>query len=950
MKLFKSSKKKDGEKKSKSSLFGKSKKSVGSNKNLVQQQDKQNPTDAESSSFTSHTDTVTTAMSPRWLNNNGTVNSRSSALSYHEQVLGGGDRSHNDPIDDIGYKNSNTSSGKPQNNPFGESDAHVNSHSFSSSESEGSDMDHMESSTDALRPILEYLEEKERREWADDLNDSPRQSDTAAEKEELDEMLRKAVDRMDVNLNNVEVQRIGTRIVYLVSKLRKRNTIDSNHNEANAECWYADDKATAQRSNHSSLYDEDDEELITDALDAILQAMEDFPDDEVLIENACCALEATSEKRNIHVNAKRILEEVLMAIEGFADNHSVVSSSMGILYNLSSSSNENPTNTRSNKEHSNDELRRKLAKYALPSILQGMKEHRDDLELYTKGCKAMVNFTMDDPNAQQILACKESLGLRVISEGMKYWQADKLDEFAVLQHLRLRLAAIRVLKNLSTHISLEVKGKIALGGGAARIMDRLLEALVFTGKDLVANNYQVGELSTNIEVEDLWNEEDEVELCLAIMRDALETIGNLANIESVIKDDPRSPHMPTIYRSATVDNSSAETIQKQLTKAVKPVVNIIRQHPNRPSLQYHGLTCVKKLAISHADSIADQGGISTFLNLLSSSGVASVNESMIREKALSCLTGLLSPSSNADGLDLVASMETEDGLDTIFRTIRRYQSDTAVIETAYEALFYLSCRVRVVLSSIEGRHHSISNGVGANSAQRLESQLCLEENIFVMLGTLNQYFQVSESISQRGMGLLVNVHAFLTRTQAQHREPDILVSDGGIRLVLVVMRRHGLAVAIQEYGVGLLAGILRSATSYDAIRREFVDEEGLSTVLSAMMIHPDHAAVQSHGCDVLIQLMAIDKHPMENGYSETAGFSAYYKKCILEETNAVMVVQDSMQRFRSHKGVTHYASILLKELSKATAVTPLSALPSKLQSSIRSSTSKISSSIRSSLE
>jgi hypothetical protein len=176
-------------------------------------------------------------------------------------------------------------------------------------------------------------------------------------------------------------------------------------------------------------------------------------------------------------------------------------------------------------------------------------------------------------------------------------------------------------------------------------------------------------------------------------------------------------------------------------------------------------------------------------------------------------------------------------------------------------------------------------------------------------------------------------------------------------LVLAVMRRHGLAVAIQEYGVGLLSGILKSAISSHAIRREFVDEEGISTVLAAMMIHPDHAAVQSHGCDVLIQLMAIDKHPMENGYSETATFAAYYKKCILEETNAVAVVQDSMERFRTNKGVQHFGSALLQELSTTTAVTPLSALPSKaasistkLQSSIFSSTSMISSSIRSSLE
>ncbi len=937
MKLFKSSKKKDAEKKSRS-LFGKSKKS--DSKKHLQQQQKPISADVESSSFTSHTDTATT-MSPQWLNSNGNVNSRSSALLYHEQVLGG---SVGSAIDKHGRNNNAVSNNdEKMNSQFDKGKRHAynaNVSSFSSSDSEGSDLGEVESSVNALRNVLEFLEEKDRKEWADGIGNSQKK-DKAAEKEELDGMLRTTVDRMDVEPNDMEVQRLGTRIVYYISKFRQNNI--SQPNPKAGECWYADEKAAVET--YSSSFNDDDEELVTDALDAILQAMEDFPDDEVLIENACSAIEATSKMSVINNNAKRILEEVLMAIEGFADNPAVVSSCLGILYNLSSSSSTGNSVTGRSIQHGNDDLRRRLAKYALPSILQGMKEHREDLQLYAKGCKALDNFTRDDPNAQRLLACKESLGLRVISEGLKYWQIDKLDVFAMLQHLRLRLAAIRVLKNLSTHPSLEVKGKIALGGGAARLIDRLLEALVFTGKDLVDNNYQVGEFNAN-ESEEV-DEDDDVAISLAIMRDALETIGNLANIESVIKDDPRSPHMPTIHRSAAVDNSSAEDIQRQLTRAVKPVLNIIRQHPNRPSLQFHGLTCIRQLTISHADSIANHGGISTFLNVLSSVGIAPVNDSMIHERALSCLTGLLSPASNADGLDLVASMETEDGLDTIFRTIRRYQSNTEVIETAYESLFYLSCRVRVVLASIVGRHQSISYGVGAKSARRLKTQLCLEENIFVMLGTLNQYFEASEAISQRGLGLLVNVHSFLTENQDQrHQDPDILVSDGGIRLVLAIMRRHGLAVAIQEYGVGLLAGILKHAISYDAIRREFVDEEGISTVLSAMMIHPDHAAVQCHGCDVLIELMAINKHPMENGYSETAGFSAYYKKCILEETNAVALVQDSMQRFRSNKRVTHYGSALLEELSSTTAVTPLSALPSKLQSSIMSSTSKISSSFR----
>ena len=922
MKLFKS-KKKDGEKTSRHSLFGGRKKRESTKD--------PNSTDADSSSSPSQTDTTTT-ISPDWLNSTGTVNSRSNALAYHEDVLRGGDRSHTNPFSmgdensEDGCISSNVNKDEGANKSF-EEYSNARSSAFSESGSEGIDIGEMESSVDVLNNILTHLTEIEHREWAAGL-DSSQKEDTPTERDDLDDFMRKAVDQMEIESQDMEVQRLGTQIVYRLSTLRQKNRIDSNENridsnEDASKCWYTTEENTSRNYDLSDEYEMDSEmdSITTDAMEAILQAMEDFPDDEELIENACMALEATTEMKSIESISKRILEEILMAIEGFADHPVVVSSSLGILYNIS-------------KPNRNDDLRRRLAKYALPSILQGMKEHRDDVELYTKGCKAMANFTRDDPNAQRILACKEALGLRIISEGLKYWEVEDLDEDAVVQHLHLRWAAIQVLKNLSTHSSLEVKGKIALGGGAARIVDRLLEALVFTGKDLIKNNYNVEDFSMN--EGDQVDEEDEVGISLIIMRDSLQTIENLANIESVVtKDDPRSLHMPTIRTSAAVDNSSAEDIQRQLTKAVKPVLNTIRQHPNRRSLQLHSLSCIRQLTISHSDSISNHGGISTFLNLLSTSSVAAINDSLIHERALSCLTGLLSPSSNADGLDVVASMETEDGLDVIFRTIRRYQSNTSVIERAYESLFYLSCRVRVVLASIVGRHPSISSGLGAKAARKLQDQLCLEENIFVMLGTLNQYFETSDSISQLGLGLLVNVHAFLTQEEKeQNQQSDIVASDGGIRLVLAVMRRHGLTVAIQEYGVGLLAGILKNAINYNAIRCEFVDEEGISTVLAAMMIHPDHAAVHSHGCDVLVQLMTIDKHPMENGYSETAKFSAHYKKCILEETNAVTVVQDSMERFRNHKGVQHYGSALLQMLSVSSKAALIS---SNIRSSIISS-------------
>ena len=298
------------------------------------------------------------------------------------------------------------------------------------------------------------------------------------------------------------------------------------------------------------------------------------------------------------------------------------------------------------------------------------------------------------------------------------------------------------------------------------------------------------------------------------------------------------------------------------------------------------------------------------------------------ERVLGCLCGLLSPSSNADGLDLVASFHNEDGLSTIFRCVRQYQSQRLLLENAFELLFYLSCRVRVVLTSIVGMSPTIQNGVGARAARSIENQFIQEENVFVLLGTINQYIEyenASELICQRGLGILVNIHAFSMQQKQQEQQQDVFASDGGIKLVLHVMRRHGLAVAIQEYGVGLLASILKetmmtmpttisdalsSSSSMTnkkknaniAVSNEFINEEGISTVLAAMMIHPDHGAIQVHGCDVLIYLLKVN-----NGNNK-------YKQFILDETNAVRVINDARSYHKTNKGVQSRASVLLKTL------------------------------------
>ncbi|VEU36967.1 unnamed protein product [Pseudo-nitzschia multistriata] len=887
------------------------------------------------------------------------------------------------------------------------------------------------SSSGLLEKILTHLTEQEHREWAagagddnnDDCDEKTRGNDEPAEKG-LRQMLRRTVDCMDHEPHDLLVQQHGTRIVYKLAKklfLRRREKEQRKARRRRRERdlrWYEDDhggdgsgdrtgkqKTSPEPSDNNDHDDNDDDhdeyqeetnELILDASDTILQAMEDFPDDEALLEDSCLALEVLTDKNYYSKNygnanrhaapaslfdtktTKRILEEILMTMEGFADNPVVVSSSLGLLGNLSS------TTTTTSKSQAggsfsspnHDDLRRKLARYAIPSILHGMREHRDDAELYTKGCKALANFTRDNPSAQHHLACKENLGLRIVAEGLNRGAGEQNpNELVLLQNLGLRSAALVVLKHLSTHPSLEVKGKIALGGGAARIVDRLLQVLQQTGKELIENNYQVEhsgrDCGRDCGEDDEDDDDDEVGISLSVLQDALQTLENLADIEGVVtKDDPRSPHLPTLHRSPhSAATNSAEDIQKQLTKAVKPVLNTVLQHPNRPSVQYRGLCCIQRLTLGHADAIANHyGGISTLLNVLSSpspeaaflSPCAGITESDIHQKALACLTGLLSPSSNADGLELVASMETEDGLATIFRTVRMYQSRPELISSAFEALFYLSCRARVVLASIAEAEQSrkgasfshFSHGAEAEAARKLRDQLCLEENVFVLVGTIQQYLQADESICQRGLGILLNVQAFLIATAAEadegeprrqsqsqphsHSQPrshapptqrDVLASNGGIKLVLAVMRLHGLAVAIQEYGVGLLASMLGSGSnntsnghtprSRAAALREFFDEEGIVTVISAMVIHPDHALIQSTGCDVLIRLVVVDHSPYNllEADPEATAEAAFYKRCILEDTNARAVVEDALERFPTQKYLQHRGAILLGALS-----------------------------------
>ena len=291
-----------------------------------------------------------------------------------------------------------------------------------------------------LQIILQYLEEKERNEWADDYHyehDVVRSAATpsnvaaaAAASDDgavnLDLFLRRTVDCMEEESQDLEVQRTGSRIIYLIYQLKlkqknrnkkmKQQTLTTSRKN-----WYSDEEEVEveveaeqqqQQQQVETSHDSDEEELLIDVVEAILHAMEDFPDDELVQEDSCLAVEAltTTSLPTIHddVVIHRILEEMLVAMEGLADNSVVVSASFGLLSNLSSS-NSNSSFVKNPK----------LIKYAVSSVLHGMKEHKHNVAIYIKGYQALSNLTVGNYVAQQLLCCTEPLGLRILSEGLQ---------------------------------------------------------------------------------------------------------------------------------------------------------------------------------------------------------------------------------------------------------------------------------------------------------------------------------------------------------------------------------------------------------------------------------------------------------------------------------------------------------------------------------------------------
>jgi hypothetical protein len=301
-----------------------------------------------------------------------------------------------------------------------------------------------------------------------------------------------------------------------------------------------------------------------------------------------------------------------------------------------------------------------------------------------------------------------------------------------------------------------------------------------------------------------------------------------------------------------------------MAKSVKIILNVLRQHPRNLRVQIAGFAALKMLAGSHTELLCSSGGISTILVAMLEHTI----DGELQEQACATLNNLLSsPYAGENSLDLVYSIATEDGLTTIFRSVRMHQANQAVQEAAFGVLYYLSCNRDIPASQ--------------------KRQMCLEENIFVLLATLNQMLD-SELLCQKACGLILNLSFFAPISQ------DVMASVGGIHIILAAMRRHGLNVQVQEFGVGILSGLCLD----DKNHAEFVNEEGISTVLAAMMIHPEQASIQACCCDLLVNLACSDPS---------------YRHAIIDG-NGLRVVNDAMKRHRSHRGVQSCGSELLKVL------------------------------------
>ena len=643
---------------------------------------------------------------------------------------------------------------------------------------------------------------------------------------EMKLMSQHIVDCMTSNDNDLTIQVLGCYAFHLLAIQLQKELYDDEDEDQNSN----------NDNDSHTTNTENDGGMTVYGVEAIVTAMDEFASEELLQQYSCIALQSlTAFTENVqYILSTGHVEDVLVAMEGFTHNVPLQIAALATIENIanyqSSTAVSDPSKTKSQQQE------QKQLSHTTPLILEVLKEHRDDAEIYTQGCSTLAALTYKNPT-NQLMLCKDQIGLRII--------IDAIHKFTK-QTLQVQLYAIRTLENIASHSSPECKRKIVLVQGG---LDRLLDAL----KRNTITTTSISSYEDEIEPDDdqqqqrRRSQQNDKDVSRSIIISALKTMSNMAMSDS------------------NVSASSDET-KRQMSKAIKVILNVLRQHPHNSSIQVAGFTALRYLSDVHSELITSYGGISTILIAM----LEQPTDFAMQEQACETLTNLLSSPNMTDdsSLDLIHTIATEDGLTIIFRSVRMHQAYRAVQESAFGALYYLSCSKDLTSSQ--------------------KQQLCLEENIFVLFGTMNQYID-SELLCQRGCGLILNLSFFAPLSQ------DVMASVGGIRIILAAMRRHGLNSQIQEYSVAILSGLCLDEKNH----QEFVNEEGISSVLAAMMIHPDQSSIQAYSCDLLLHL---------------ASSNPEYKRNIIDG-NGQMVANDAMIRHKAHKGVQRRGAELLQALS-----------------------------------
>ncbi|KAG7359179.1 hypothetical protein IV203_015768 [Nitzschia inconspicua] len=561
--------------------------------------------------------------------------------------------------------------------------------------------------------------------------------------------------------------------------------------------------------------DREGESSTKGGVESLLSAMEYFSDDALLQSQSCLALEsllAWEENQTIVLSKRGQVEVFYSALESFPEDTELIVAALGALYNLSC-----------NPDAVEDSIAKDLA-YAIPPILNLLKENRDHVDFYERGLSTLAKLTEDNP-ASQLLFCQDGqLGIRVA--------VNALHNERFSDRPKIQLAAVLILQHVASHSSLECKAKIVMHGGLDRILHTLQQHCY-----------------------PLFRPADKRSVSAPIMASALHTLANLSSSKLNGHDKTR----------------------QEMGKAVPIILRILKKHHNLPQIQLSGYTALKNVADIHANLVTRNGGVAIIMKSLAQQ----INDPAVQKQACRTLVQLfskqqsdamstnniLSGESNpsaAVALDLVRSVAEEDGIEIIFRTVRMHQARRPVLEPAIEALHYLSC--------------------SRNLTPQQKQQLCLEENVVVTLGSIRNFTE-SEPICESGCGLVLNMSFFAPSKQdnmatvggvqtvlsamrrhglnakiqeygcgilsglclnpATHNE---FMDEEGISTVLSAMVVHPYQPGVQAFG----CDVLLSISSVSSNQKKLVMEANAKQVASdAMIRHKKHGGVQNRGSALL---------------------------------------------------------------------------------------------------